>query len=71
MKRRGASGYLALIRRQVPCPGRFAAQVLNADIEFRNLSVYDVANLGEKFDLVIFMGVFYHLATAPGARPLV
>ena len=32
-----------------------------ADVEFRNLSVYDVAMLGERFDLVIFMGVLYHL----------
>ena len=32
-----------------------------ADVEFRNLSVYDVAALGERFDLVIFMGVLYHL----------
>ncbi|MDP9771286.1 UNVERIFIED_ORG: hypothetical protein QE434_000075 [Rhizobium sp. SORGH_AS 755] len=31
------------------------------DIEFRQLSVYDVAKLEERFDLVIFMGVFYHL----------
>ena len=30
-------------------------------VEFRNLSVYDVAALGERFDLVIFMGVLYHL----------
>ncbi len=30
-------------------------------IEFRTLSVYDVADLGERFDLVIFMGVLYHL----------
>jgi tRNA (mo5U34)-methyltransferase len=27
----------------------------------QQLSVYDVAKLGEKFDLVLFMGVFYHL----------
>jgi tRNA (mo5U34)-methyltransferase len=31
------------------------------DIEFARLSVYDVAALGERFDLVIFMGVLYHL----------
>jgi tRNA (mo5U34)-methyltransferase len=31
------------------------------DIEFRKLSVYDVGALAEKFDLVIFMGVLYHL----------
>ncbi len=62
MKRRGASrvvgidydsGYLA--------QARFAAQVLGQDIEFRQLSVYDVAELGEKFDIVLFMGVLYHL----------
>ncbi len=62
MKRRGADrvvgidsdeGYLA--------QARFAAQISNLDIEFRQLSVYDVAKLGEKFDLVLFMGVLYHL----------
>jgi tRNA (mo5U34)-methyltransferase len=41
---------------------RFAAEVSGfRDIEFRNMSVYDVGQLGEKFDLVIFMGVLYHL----------
>ncbi|HLL31058.1 MAG TPA: TIGR04290 family methyltransferase [Allosphingosinicella sp.] len=41
---------------------RFAAATLGYDnIEFRNLSVYDVASLGERFDVVIFMGVLYHL----------
>ncbi|WP_029009570.1 TIGR04290 family methyltransferase [Azospirillum halopraeferens] len=62
MKRRGAArvvgvdyddAYLA--------QARFAAEVSGADIEFRRLSVYDVAQLGERFDLVLFMGVFYHL----------
>jgi tRNA (mo5U34)-methyltransferase len=62
MKRRGASRVLGIDSDdRYLAQGRFAAQVLNADIEFRNMSVYDVANLGEKFDLVIFMGVFYHL----------
>jgi len=42
--------------------GRFAAEVSGfPDIEFRNLSVYDVAQLGERFDVVLFMGVLYHL----------
>lgn len=41
---------------------RFAAQVNGLrDIEFRNLSVYDVGALREQFDIVIFMGVLYHL----------
>ena len=41
---------------------RLAAATLGfGDVEFRNLSVYDIAALGERFDLVIFMGVLYHL----------
>lgn len=41
---------------------RFAAQVRGMDdIEFHQMSVYDVAALGERFDIVLFMGVFYHL----------
>jgi tRNA (mo5U34)-methyltransferase len=35
--------------------------VTGQEIEFRKLSVYDVGQLGERFDLVIFMGVLYHL----------
>jgi tRNA (mo5U34)-methyltransferase len=30
-------------------------------IEFRQGSVYDLAGWSEKFDLILFMGVFYHL----------
>lgn len=40
---------------------RFAAAVNGLSIEFRNMNVYQVAELGERFDLVIFMGVLYHL----------
>lgn len=40
---------------------RFAAEVLGHDSEFRELSVYDVGALNERFDLVLFMGVLYHL----------
>ncbi|MCV0397205.1 MAG: TIGR04290 family methyltransferase [Rhizobiaceae bacterium] len=40
---------------------RFAAGKLGVDLELRRMSVYDVASLRERFDLVIFMGVFYHL----------
>ena len=46
-------GYLA--------QARFAADICGIDIEFRQLSVYDVAELGERFDIVLFMGVLYHL----------
>ncbi len=40
---------------------RFAAEVEGLAITFRQLSVYDVAELGERFDIVLFLGVFYHL----------
>jgi tRNA (mo5U34)-methyltransferase len=62
MKRRGASRVLGVDYDDVYLEqARFAAKVTGADIEFRKLSVYDVAALGERFDLVVFMGVFYHL----------
>jgi len=62
MKRRGADrvvaidsdpGYLA--------QARFAADVNGVEIEFRELDVYQVEKLHEKFDVVLFMGVLYHL----------
>lgn len=40
---------------------RFVAEHSGFDIEFRQMSVYDVGKLNERFDLVIFMGVLYHL----------
>ena len=30
-------------------------------VEFRRMQVYDLAHASEQFDLVLFMGVFYHL----------
>jgi tRNA (mo5U34)-methyltransferase len=62
MKRRGASRVLGIDSDERYLEqGRYAAKILGADVEFRNMSVYDVGSLGEKFDVVIFMGVFYHL----------
>jgi tRNA (mo5U34)-methyltransferase len=62
MKRRGAARVVAIDSdERYLAQARYAAKVLNADIEIENLSVYDIASLGEKFDLVIFMGVLYHL----------
>jgi tRNA (mo5U34)-methyltransferase len=62
MKRRGADRVLGVdFDERYLAQARFAAEVRGVDIEFRQLSVYDVASLGEKFDLVIFMGVLYHL----------
>ncbi len=62
MKKRGAERVLGVDFDDIYLEqARFAAQVAEADIEFRKLSVYDVGALGEKFDVVIFMGVLYHL----------
>ena len=63
MKKRGADRVVGIDSDDVYLnQARFAAEISGFDdIEFRNLSVYDVAELGEKFDLVIFMGVLYHL----------
>jgi tRNA (mo5U34)-methyltransferase len=40
---------------------RFVGEQTGLEVEFRQMSVYDVGQLREKFDLVIFMGVLYHL----------
>jgi tRNA (mo5U34)-methyltransferase len=40
---------------------RLATQICGVDVELRHMSVYDVAALREKFDVVLFMGVLYHL----------
>lgn len=62
MKRRGAARVLGIDHdEQYLAQARFAANVLGFDISFENMSVYDVPRLGERFDLVLFMGVFYHL----------
>jgi tRNA (mo5U34)-methyltransferase len=63
MKRRGAGRVLGVDSDpRYLAQARLAAETLgHGDIEFRRLDVYDVGALGERFDLVIFMGVLYHL----------
>jgi tRNA (mo5U34)-methyltransferase len=62
MKRRGAERVLGLdTDDEYLAQARFAAEVTGLKIEFHKMSAYDVGQLGEQFDLVIFMGVFYHL----------
>src|SRR3954464_13138000 len=62
MKRRGAERVVAIDSDEnYLAQARFAAEVCEAEIEFRQLSVYDIATLREKFDLVLFLGVLYHL----------
>jgi tRNA (mo5U34)-methyltransferase len=62
MKRRGAARVVGIDSdEQYLAQARFAAEINGADIEFRQLDIYDVAKLQERFDLVLFMGVLYHL----------
>ena len=62
MKRRGADRVVGIdFDPEYLAQARLAAEICGTDIEFRQMSVYDVAELGEQFDLVLFMGVFYHL----------
>ncbi|HVX75155.1 MAG TPA: TIGR04290 family methyltransferase [Bradyrhizobium sp.] len=62
MKRRGADRVLGLdTDDEYLEQAKFAADINGLKIEFRKLSAYDVGRLGEQFDLVIFMGVLYHL----------
>jgi tRNA (mo5U34)-methyltransferase len=62
MKLRGADRVLGIDHDEVYLrQAAFAAEVLELDIAFEQLSVYEVPQLKEQFDLVLFMGVFYHL----------
>jgi tRNA (mo5U34)-methyltransferase len=62
MKRRGASRVLGIdTDEHYLRQARFAAEVEEIEVEFRQMPVWDIAALKEKFDLVIFMGVLYHL----------
>ncbi len=61
MKRRGADRVVGIdsdIR--YLAQARFAAEMAGVEIEFRQLSVYQLPQLKEQFDLVLFMGVLYH-----------
>jgi tRNA (mo5U34)-methyltransferase len=62
LKRRGAARVVGVdFDERYLAQARLAAEVTGLDVEFRELSVYDVARLGERFDVVVFMGVLYHL----------
>jgi tRNA (mo5U34)-methyltransferase len=62
MKQRGAARVVGIDEdERYLAQARLAAEVYDADIEIMKLSVYDVEKLGARFDLVLFMGVFYHL----------
>jgi tRNA (mo5U34)-methyltransferase len=62
MKRRGADRVLGIDSdERYLAQAKFAAEVAGVDVEFRHMSVYQLPLLRERFDLVIFMGVLYHL----------
>jgi tRNA (mo5U34)-methyltransferase len=62
MKRRGATRVLGIDSDvRYLNQARFAADVAGAHVEFRQMSVYQLPSLGERFDVVLFMGVLYHL----------
>jgi tRNA (mo5U34)-methyltransferase len=62
MKRRGAARVVGVDSdARYLAQARFAAEVAEADIDFRQMSVYELPTLGERFDVVLFMGVLYHL----------
>jgi tRNA (mo5U34)-methyltransferase len=62
MKRRGAARVLGLDSDDdYLAQARFAAEVNEMNIEFRKMSVYEVPQLKEQFDIVLFLGVLYHL----------
>jgi tRNA (mo5U34)-methyltransferase len=62
MKKRGADRVVGIDSdEEYLNQARFAAAYLGQDIEFTNLSVYEIDRLGERFDVVLFLGVLYHL----------
>jgi tRNA (mo5U34)-methyltransferase len=63
LKRRGAARVLGVDHDpEYLEQASFARDQLGLDVEFRRLEVYDLDQLApEQFDLVLFLGVFYHL----------
>lgn len=62
MKKRGAGRVLGIDTDDDYLEqAEFASRVSGIEIELRKLSVYDIGELKEKFDIVLFMGVLYHL----------
>jgi tRNA (mo5U34)-methyltransferase len=62
MKRRGAARVVGIdVDEDYLAQARFAAEVSGVAIEFRKLTIYQIAELREQFDVVLFMGVLYHL----------
>jgi tRNA (mo5U34)-methyltransferase len=62
MKRRGAARVVGIdTDERYLSQARLAVEVAETEVDLRRLDVYRVAELGERFDVVLFMGVLYHL----------
>lgn len=63
MARRGAEVFAADIDEKYLEQARWVAEVfgLNHMISFHRLQIYDLVKVDMQFDVVLFMGVFYHL----------
>jgi tRNA (mo5U34)-methyltransferase len=62
MKRRGAARVVGIDSdNRYLAQARLAAEIMELEIEFHRLTVYEVGELNERFDLVLFLGVLYHL----------
>ena len=62
MKRRGADRVVAIDSdERYLRQAALAAEVTGLSIELHHMSVYEIAHLRRRFDLVLFMGVLYHL----------
>ncbi len=62
LKRRGAARVLGIDTEELYLKqARLVRDELGLDIEYRHCSAYDVLSLAEEFDIVLFMGLFYHL----------
>jgi tRNA (mo5U34)-methyltransferase len=63
LARRGAYVTAIDIDPRYLAQSRWAAEEfgLEGQVEFKQMQVYDLAHIDDAFDLVLFMGVFYHL----------
>lgn len=50
---------------------RLASEVLGLEVEWREMSIYSLAEWREQFDIVLFLGLFYHLRYPAYALDLV
>src|SRR2546422_6143582 len=64
LKELGAADVLGIDFEQQPRAidqAQFAARTLGLDVDFRIMSAYDLGTLAKQFDVILFMGLFYHL----------